>query len=212
MPCILHTTPLPSLQIGLWKITEDQSFFSVPAARHIEHPHKRLQHLAARHLLQTMAPQFAWNKLYVMPTGKPIFPSHQPAFSVSHCGDFAAVALLNEGSVGIDVEKVTERMHRLKHKFLHATETRWVNSLPPSQQARVLTQIWSAKEALFKWWGHGGVDFSEHLRLMPFAVEKETVAQVAFLHPHYQTALELRLIVLEEEALTLTWLATAEHP
>src|SRR3712207_8327360 len=28
-----------------------------------------------------------------------------------------------------------------------------------------LTLLWSAKEAMFKWWGKGGVDFSEMLRL-----------------------------------------------
>ncbi|MEI6680681.1 MAG: 4'-phosphopantetheinyl transferase superfamily protein, partial [Mariniphaga sp.] len=43
-----------------------------------------------------------------------------------------------------------------------------------------LTLLWSAKEAMFKWWGSGDVDFSEVLRFDPFDFSTEGIIQARF--------------------------------
>jgi len=47
-----------STRLGIWKIEETEEFFkaNVPQHRDVTHPHKRLQHLAGRFLLQYLFP------------------------------------------------------------------------------------------------------------------------------------------------------------
>jgi phosphopantetheinyl transferase len=75
--------------------------------------------------------------------------------------------------VGIDIETITERVHKIQHKFLHpqeqaALQTNVSDTLNLTTQ---LTILWSCKEAIFKWWGDGNIDFSAQMILehMPLA-------------------------------------------
>ncbi len=42
------------------------------------------------------------------------------------------------------------------------------------------TLLWSAKESVFKWYGDGGVDFSEHILLESFSFEEQGVIKCTF--------------------------------
>lgn len=208
MPLLLHIHPSAHLSLAVWKIEEPEPFFTQPPARLIAHAHKRLQHLAARHLLHSLWPAIEWNQVYLLPGAKPVLPGGQPAFSVSHCGVFAAAIVQSSpGSAGIDVEVINERLHQLKGKFLHASEQRFVNSRPGHEQGLLLTVLWSAKESMFKWWGRGGVDFSEVLRTMPFECADAGSIEAAFLHPLWQQPLTIHYRILAQEQLVLTWVA-----
>ena len=78
--------------MGIWKIEEPESFFkgNVPQHRDVTHPHKRLQHLAGRFLLQYLFPDFPYGLIQIADTNKPYLPNEQYHFSISHCGDYAA--------------------------------------------------------------------------------------------------------------------------
>jgi phosphopantetheinyl transferase len=61
-----------------------------------------------------------------------------------------------------------EKIVRIKDKFLSADEvTAWGigNRQLAMADSQLLTLLWSCKEAVFKWYGNGGVDFSEHIQL-----------------------------------------------
>lgn len=164
-------------KLGIWKITEPAGFFTgkVPLQREITHPHKKLQHLAGRYLLRQLFSDFPYEEILIADTRKPYLPYEQYHFSISHCGDYAAAIVSSDSRVGIDIEIPTVKIEKIKHKFLNEEELSKVQQVNAKSDIRnptseistleVLTVLWSAKEAVFKWWGWGSVDFSEHILL-----------------------------------------------
>ncbi|MDB5192103.1 MAG: 4-phosphopantetheinyl transferase superfamily protein [Segetibacter sp.] len=200
---INHTTKL-----AVWKIEENEEFFTtaVPVQSSITHPHKRLQHLAGRYLLVHLFPDFPYHHIEVATTRKPFLANEEYHFSISHCSKYAAAIVSSTNRLGVDVEQLTERVHKIKHKFLHPTELRFVNAQPAALQTKLLTTLWSAKEAMFKWYGLGEVDFSEMMRTMPFELAEEGLIDCAFLKDDLQQHLQLSFKLFEE--VSLVWLAT----
>lgn len=158
-------------RLALWKIEETELFFTqqVSLQQTVTHPHKRLQHLAGRFLLPFLFADFPSELIQIADTRKPFLPDEQYHFSISHCGDYAAAIVSAHSRVGIDIEMVTYRVDKIKHKFLHEAEfLGWnIEGLEPAERFSTLTLLWSAKEAMFKWWGRGDVDFSECMQVKP---------------------------------------------
>lgn len=156
-------------RLAVWKIEEPEDFFTrkVSVQQSVSHPHKRLQHLAGRFLLPYLFPDFPFELIQIADTRKPFLPDETYHFSISHCGDYAAAIVSSQHRVGIDVEMVTQRVDKIRHKFLHPTELKeWnIEGLEPTDRCSTLTLLWSAKEAMFKWWGRGDVDFSECMQV-----------------------------------------------
>lgn len=192
-------------KLGVWKIEEAEDFFlrSVPLQRAITHPHKRLQHLAGRFLLPFLFPDFPHEEIEIADTRKPFLPDEQYHFSISHCGDYAAALVSSTERVGIDIEMITHRVQNIKHKFLHVDELVFVHSHPVDQQIPLLTLLWSAKEAMFKWWGEGDVDFSEVLRTEAFAFQDAGVIPTTFLKNDLRVPLDVHYEM--RDALSLAW-------
>ena len=149
-------------RIGIWKIEETEEFFknNVPAHREVTHPHKRLQHLAGRFLLQYLFPDFPYELIQIADTNKPYLADEKYHFSISHCGDWAAAIVSRSKRVGVDVEIPTDKTLRLKEKFLSVEELGLT-----TPDSRLTTLLWSAKESVFKWHGDGAVDFKKHIQL-----------------------------------------------
>ncbi len=163
MPVFFQKEINKSTRLGIWKIEEEEAFFkaSVPIHREVTHPHKRLQHLAGRFLLPYLFADFPLQQVQIADTRKPFLPDETYHFSISHCGDYAAVMVSRNHRVGIDIELPTEKVGRIRHKFVSAEEEEII--MPAS--VRELTRIWSAKEAVFKWYSKGEVDFRQHIQL-----------------------------------------------
>jgi phosphopantetheinyl transferase len=176
VPLFFQHTISETTKLGIWHIKEDENFFieKVPLQQSITHPHKRLQHLAGRYLLQYLFPDFPYAEILIADTRKPYLPNEQYHFSISHCGDYAAAIVSSTHRVGIDIEIPSEKLERIAHKFIHESEIIYL-SIDHSQQStvknlstidrRLLTVLWSAKEALFKWYSLGGIDFKQHMQL-----------------------------------------------
>ncbi|MEO7530039.1 MAG: 4'-phosphopantetheinyl transferase superfamily protein [Sediminibacterium sp.] len=192
-------------KLGVWKIEETEEFFlpSVPLQRTITHPHKRLQHLAGRYLLPFLFADFPYEEIEIADTRKPFLPDEQYHFSISHCGNFAAAIVSSTERVGIDIEMITPRVQNIKHKFLHVDELTFVHSHETDQQTPLLTLLWSTKEAMFKWWGNGDVDFSEVLRTEPFAFLDAGIIPATFLKNDVQIPLDIYYEM--RDALSLAW-------
>jgi 4'-phosphopantetheinyl transferase EntD len=152
-------------KLGVWKIEEDEEFFlaQVPLQREITHPHKRLQHLAGRYLLQWLYPDFPTSLIRIADTRKPFLENEAYHFSISHCALYAAVMVSTQNRVGVDVEVASEKIERIQHKFLSADEQTRVRDHRNTTEG--LTLAWSCKEAVFKWYGLGGVDFKDHMEI-----------------------------------------------
>lgn len=206
MPIYFHKIINDFTQLAVWKIEETESFFAqkVTVQQQVTHPHKRLQHLAGRFLLPFLYPDFPIELIQIADTRKPFLPNEAYHFSISHCGDYAAAIVSSTQRVGIDVELVTHRVNKIRYKFLHLTELiNWnIESLEDQEKFRTLTLLWSAKEAMFKWWGRGDIDFSECMQveatiLAPTGILKANFKKDDFsisLQLHYQLTNELSLV------------------
>lgn len=185
-------------RLAIWKIEEEERFFNVPLQREITHPHKRQQHLAGRYLLRYLFADFPLALIRIADTRKPYLEDEAYHFSISHCSDYAAVIVSKNKRVGLDIEVPSPKVEKIKHKFLHPEELAMMNrewatgsensrkpqaasdkpekpplhdDPQPETRNPKLTLLWSAKEAVFKWWSYGQVDFSEMIRLQPFELQ-----------------------------------------
>jgi len=171
-------------RLGIWKIEETEEFFlsNVPLQREVTHPHKRLQHLAGRFLLQFLFPGFPYELIRIADARKPYLPDEEYHFSISHCGDFAAAIVSSDQRVGIDIEMPSLKVERIRDKFLNRDEllkfeirSRTSGTKSENQNSDLLTMLWSAKEAVFKWYGNGKVDFRQHILLQKANDSDETI-------------------------------------
>jgi phosphopantetheinyl transferase len=193
-------------KLAIWKIEEAEEFFTakVPLSRTIAHPHKRLQHLAGRYLLPYLFPDFPYHEIEIADTRKPFLPNEDFHFSISHCRDYAAAIVSRNNRVGVDIELVTPRVGNIKNKFLHPAELRFVNSQLVAEHLKLLTVLWCAKEAIYKWYGLGEVDFSDMMRTFPFQLMDKGEIEAGFIKGAFQKKLTLQYQMME--GLSLVWL------
>jgi phosphopantetheinyl transferase len=214
MPIIFQHPAQTSPRLAVWKITEPLDFFefTVPVASHIPHPQVRLRHVAARYLLNELMPGFPYDQLQIADSGKPHLPGTGVHFSLTHCGDFAAAIVSQEGSVGIDLEASGDRIFRIRHKFLSDVEQSILQSsaaLHCLQEgegaAQWLTRAWSAKESIYKWHGELGVDFIRDISLLDIDLASQKMI-VHFAPSDTQLTLNYHSL----EGLELTWIGESE--
>ena len=178
MPIFFQQQINPSTRLGIWKIEETEEFFlsNVPLQREVTHPHKRLQHLAGRFLLQFLFPGFPYALIRIADTRKPYLPDEEYHFSISHCGDYAGAIVSSDQRVGIDIEIPSAKVERIKDKFLNGEElSKLENSKFENPNLDLLTTLWCTKEAVFKWYGNGNVDFRGHIQLQSANEGEETI-------------------------------------
>jgi phosphopantetheinyl transferase len=203
MPIFFQQDIDENAKLAIWKIEETESFFRehVPLQKTITHPHKRLQHLAGRFLLKHLFPDFPVKLIRIADTKKPFLENEAYHFSISHCDDFAAAIVSKTERVGVDVEIPSFKIDRIKNKFLNEQE---LLLLDPQFSITQLTLMWCCKEAVYKWWSYGGVDFSEKIRLQHFQLQPSGSLSVQFflgnqkdLVLHYQLFDDLALVWLK---------------
>jgi phosphopantetheinyl transferase len=199
MPLVYQQNINLSSRLGVWHIKEPENFFlaDVPLQREITHPHKRLQHLAGRYLLRQLFPDFPYNLIRIADTRKPFLANEAYHFSISHCGDYAAVLVSREVRVGVDVEAVTLRTQKVSHKFLTIAERQVIeavarqNAMPLEQ---MFTLAWSIKEALYKWYGNGEIDFKQHLLIDAVVVTDNTGTAACRVVKQHPVALQVHFL------------------
>lgn len=155
-------------KLGVWHIEEEGSFFAdrISYRSTATHPGKQTQQLATRFLLKELQADFPLDAIQLDGGGKPFLPDLQLNFNISHTSRIAAAIISKDYSVGIDAEKIDERVLKIQHKFLHKDEQAFTDQLMGFQKVEMLTKYWTIKEAVYKWWGIGGVDFSNDIRII----------------------------------------------
>lgn len=202
MPIFFQQQINDTTRLGVWKIEENEEFFkgNVPLHRYVTHPHKRLQHLAGRFLLQFLYPDFPYNLIQIADTRKPFLPDEQYHFSISHCGDYAAAIVSKTSRVGVDIEIPTEKILKVSEKFLSPNERANPALVSSPEDLARMTILWSCKEAVFKWYGYGSVDFREHIQLQTADAREETIDLL-----FTKTNEPLRVHYHQFDAITLAW-------
>jgi phosphopantetheinyl transferase len=214
MPLFYQHTINETTKLGIWHITESEDFFlmKVPLKRDVSHAQKRLQHLAGRYLLIELFSDFPLKEIRIADTRKPYLSDEKYHFSISHFGSFAAAIVSTTNRVGIDVEKVSPTIERIRNKFLSTHESRiaFDGVEKSGHRLRQLTLLWSAKESIFKWYSLGNVNFKEHIRWTePYFIRSGDFGQLCFsfeknepkaLSVHYKTFDDLVLTFVYTES------------
>jgi phosphopantetheinyl transferase len=216
MPLVYQQNINDTTKLGIWQITEPEEFFlqKVPLQVAITHPNKRRQHLAGRYLLQQLYPDFPYELIRIADTRKPFLENEAYHFSISHCGEYAAVMISPDYRVGVDIEKISQRVEKIKHKFLSPTEQQLLMGIPllpySSSSEKLLTAAWSIKEALFKWQGSQEVDFIKHLHINQLeGNEQQATAQCSMLKAD-KLDLSVQLLFFNDH--TVAWVLKAAAP
>ena len=208
MPLFYSHTINESTRLAIWQIAEAEDFFleKVSLSQQITHPHKRLQHLAGRYLLQYLFPYFPIHLIQIADTRKPYLPNESHHFSISHCGDYAAAIVSTTHRVGLDIEMPVERIRKIQHKYLSVKDAGInLENLSETEAVNKLTLAWSAKESIFKWYGLGEIDFKNHMFLNRISAEGETgTIDAVFAKNEF---VDLQLSYQFFETLVLSWLA-----
>lgn len=221
MPLFYQHNINQDTKLGIWHIQEPESFFleKVPLKKDVSHPFKRLQHLAGRYLLVHLFPDLPVEEIRIADTRQPFLAGNTYHFSISHCGNYAAAIVSSNSRVGVDIELITPRIERLAPKFLDEEEVHFFNEDYAhfleqwGMRGRVfqefLTLIWNAKEAIFKWYGRGELDFRRHMKLEGSINLEGDWIKLPFV---FQKSRTIHLMVegriFEEQSLTLAWLLT----
>ena len=121
-------------------------------------------------------------------------------FNISHSNEYLAIAMSDEGKIGVDIEPITKELVNPfpSQLFSHYEQSR-LQSLTNKQQTAYFTKLWTAKEAIAKCLGQGThLDFSKieierpkktqdynlkeinSLKVNHFLINKNNLVSVAF--------------------------------
>lgn len=89
--------------------------------------------------------------------GKPLLINSKEFISISHSKYFIGILKANF-DVGLDIEEISERITKIKNRFLNEDELVLIGTTIEN-----LTTAWTIKEALFKLNNRKGIDFRKEL-------------------------------------------------
>jgi 4'-phosphopantetheinyl transferase len=173
MPFLREINPAEGIRVGIWQITETADELlariqlSLPEEllyRAFSNDLRKRHWLAYRVLLKQLLAPLTTTLSYDL-NGKPFLDSGSHYISVSHAGEYAAAVVSEKRLVGIDIEKIKDRVVRVKERFLCQDE---LESLDPDSNLEQLYIYWGGKEALYKLNGQPEVDFRNDIHIHPF--------------------------------------------
>lgn len=173
MPLYYQQDINENTRLAIWEIAEDPAFFlpSVGLRYPVMHPQKQAQHLAAGYLLLQLFPDFPYHDMVYPAAGRPFVPGNHFYFSLTHSGNMAAAIVSKSVAVGIDMELISDRVLRVRHKFLSEEEWRWVGSYNGEEKRNLLTLLWTVKETVYKWYNRPGTLFNREILVDSFELQ-----------------------------------------
>lgn len=163
--------------IGVWQITETEKKLTstykpnekeAETLESFKSEARRKQWLSVRIMLCELLNQRC-NIIY-KDSGKPMIQELNVDISISHSHDYSSVMHSPTTIGGVDIQKVSDKVGRVKHKFLHQQEKEWLGDNIDSLE--LLSLIWSAKEAVYKLYSDSTLFFNEHLSVESFELKE----------------------------------------
>lgn len=170
MPLLFCEKTESAACLAVWQIEEEES--TLLSQVKLTDPEKALfasmsnlsrrqQWLSVRILFAELQKMLGiYSEIFYDAQGKP-FTSTGHHISVSHTPEYASVLISEAGRVGVDIEKAGERILKVRHRFVNEDEARVLDV----DDSRVLTYIWTVKEAVYKLFGQQGLDFKDHMKV-----------------------------------------------
>jgi phosphopantetheinyl transferase len=163
MPISNHYNFISS-NLLLWKLSETEtelknllnpSTYSNSRLNLIKSTNQRKQFLGVQNLLKLL--KINSDTLFYDNNGKPHL-SNNKFISISHSFDYCGV-IISDTKVGIDIEKFRPKILNISKKFI--SESDW--NLIKLNSVENVTKVWTIKEAVFKAFGHKGIDFKKNI-------------------------------------------------
>ena len=173
MPLFQQKNLAHNIKVGVWHITENQeeiinqatvlgiNMNTIPKTN----SENRIKQWVATRLLVNHF--FSDAEIEYDEFGKPSLSNHWN-ISISHSGEYVAIILNEKENCGIDIEKISSKVERIKHKFLNDDDIKSITT------HEYLTLFWGAKEALYKYYGKKEVLFIENLFIKGFSEQESS--------------------------------------
>lgn len=159
----------------------------------VHHPKKKLEWLAGRLALKSLLNYLnipAW-KIIKDHHGKPYLVDQNIHISLANSFPYASAIVHKSQAVGIDIEYPSEKLIRVRHKFLREEELQKAGT-----NTDLLCVFWCAKESIYKIHGRKMLSFKEHIFIKDFDLHSGKLsAQV--LSPFHQAYHQLLIEQLE---------------
>jgi 4'-phosphopantetheinyl transferase len=138
--------------------------------KEITHESKKLEWLAARHLILSLSNHLGLRYFGVKKDafGKPFLEKYSHHLSLSHSFPYVAVQIDYDQPVGIDLEQPKAKILKIGPRIFSPIELK-------DAGADVIkhTVYWCAKETMYKIHGKGNLHFSNQLNIEPFLLQEE---------------------------------------
>jgi hypothetical protein len=126
---------------------------------------KRLHEKASEYRILAELDKTYPGRLRYQPSGQPYIEGECFSLSISHSGTKVFLLVRESGAAGIDVENVSRRVYRFRHKYMNERELSVLEGLENEDKERVSLLIWCVKESLYKVYGRGYIDYVDRIRV-----------------------------------------------
>jgi len=176
MPFVDYISEKNSL-IGIWKNTEEVDKLlmlykptkkELTIFNNIKLVKRQKEYLITRLLLKEIHQEKV--EILKEENGKPYLVNSKVEISITHADDYSAVLRHEELECGVDMEEVQPRITRIVNKFSSQYEQLYVTE---GRERLHFTIVWCIKEAVYKWYAKGKVDFKQQIMLHPFTADKD---------------------------------------
>ena len=203
MPLISNFSLDEHTKLCVWKIEEDIDFFLQDLDftsfdnnefHIIKNEKKRLQWLASRYLLKKMSAQKSQLILKKNANGKPYLDNCPLNFSISHSFEYVAV-IVSDKNVALDIEKVNEKVLRVKEKFINEEDF-------SKNDLFDVSLIWSAKESIYKYVDQPNLSLKQNFKVY----QKEAkILKATAVNNDFRLWINVRWLQFEDFVLTYIW-------
>ncbi len=158
---------IAGVHIRIW-----EKFNTAPISEHPkrlarQHPHRQFEFDA----IAAIIPEpWSWSDIGKENLGKPYLIDRSHHIGISHSNGFACFGW-SFLPFGIDIQTPHQSIFKVREKYCHPLELTFLSDDPTDIRHLML---WSAKEAIYKYYGHG-IDFSQDLIASPFSSHDSTI-------------------------------------
>jgi phosphopantetheinyl transferase len=194
---ILQTYQFSTFEVLIWNVIEPLPFFMEA----LELTNSELDVLEQKYsnpiaLQQWMASRCGLQQLFKTShrafkkneTGKLELEDKRFQLSVSHSDSYIAVAKSKQ-AIGLDLQVPTPKLERIASKYIAAELL--VELQKSTYYVDYLHIYWGIKEALFKAYGLGKVDFIKHLHIEPFDNTLKGNTRATIIKPNFKASYQV---------------------
>lgn len=191
---------------GIWKMEEDPGLLLsqlenkqdlVDFFQTVTSSARILERIAVRVLLKALLGNE--KTINYHPNGKPYFEDQSINISISHTKDYVAVILSQSPLLGIDVEYISDRVKRIRRRFVSESEY-----IDPENETVHLLLHWSGKETMYKALSKEEIDLIDNFHIQKFTPEKEGFFEAFETFTEDKLQFKIRYIVTDDYVVTFT--------